>query len=104
MKVLLFALTIAATATASHAQTSTATASAPAPVAPVAPVVVRQNSVIYSADGHLIGRVDHVRLIGGVPSTAGVIYSGSFIEIPISTLTANGRKLVTSLTGAQLRR
>ena len=105
MKFVLFALSVAMPLTAATAQTAAAGATPAVMAAPVAaPMGIKSNTVVYSSDGRVIGRIDHVRQAAGVQVAASIIHNGSFVEVPVTTLTQNNRSYVTSLTLAQVTR
>ena len=66
--------------------------SAPAPAAATAPAV-KEGALVWSVDGHRIGRIDSVR--GNVIA---VINDMRMVYIPVATLSTGARGLVSSLT------
>lgn len=90
----LFALTLlAAIPCASHAQDAGA-----AKGAATAPISVKAGKALYAAGGKRLGAVYRVRA-DGAPQ---LIVDGKLVTVPVSTLTLNGGKVITSMTTAQL--
>ena len=68
-----------------------------------APLEVKRGTSIYSSDGKRIGNVYDVREgPDGTPTTALVIYRSKMRYVPISSLSAGERGLVTSLSLAEV--
>jgi hypothetical protein len=87
------ALSLAVPFAAVHAEEGEA---APAAAAPAAP---KLGSVIWTTDGKRLGRVDEFRKAkGGEVTSVGIIYDSRFVFVPISTLTANDKGFVSSLS------
>jgi hypothetical protein len=71
--------------------------------APAASVEVKKGVVIYTSDGTRLGHVYSVRKgEDGKPVEASVIYRSRMIYIPVSTLTAGEKGLVTARTRTEL--
>jgi len=58
---------------------------------------VKNGAWVFSADGRRIGRVDRVD-----DGTAGIIYNGRMIRIPLDKLAAGEKGLVSSLTRREI--
>jgi hypothetical protein len=71
--------------------------------AAVAAANVKKGTIVYTADGRRVGRVDRVRDENGA-ATVGIIYDGRFVNIPVSTLRASDKGLTTSLGKADLKK
>lgn len=92
---LALALAVAAATTMPLAAQTTAASAAPD---------LREGVAIVTSEGARVGRI--MRVItdsAGQPVAVSVIYRGQIIRIPVSTLTADGRRATTSLTPAELR-
>lgn len=80
---------------AAFAQGTAAPAAAEAPAAPAAPVKAKRNQTIVDADGRVLGRVHEIDAAGGfVTFTAQM----QVYRVPISTLSADGARLKTTMT------
>ena len=73
---------------------------APAPTAAVAAAEIKPGSMLVSADGKRIGRIERVTAEG----TASIIFDSRFVYVPTSTISASDRGLVTSLSRSDVRR
>ena len=71
-------------------------------IAADAPAGLKNDALIKSSDGRLLGRVDRVTKKDGVPVTASVIVNGRFVKLPAATISEAGGALVTSLTWAEV--
>lgn len=79
---------------------ATAHAADPAPAAaPAAAPEIKGGESVWSADGHRIGRVDRVR-----GDKVVVISDTTMIYVPIATLSASERGLVSTLTRKEIGR
>jgi len=64
---------------------------------------IKSGAVVISSDGHNIGAVDRVILDAARKTVAvSVIFDTRFVQIPVSTLSHKGEKLVTSFTNRQV--
>ncbi len=91
----LFALALGLVALPAAAQTAET-----APVAAVAAAPeIKGGETVWSADGRRIGRVDRVR-----GTAVAVVSDMAMIYIPIATLTASPRGLVSSLSRKEISR
>ena len=66
------------------------------PATAAAPAISR-GDMVFSADGHMIGRVDRVNA-----TSVSVIYDDRYVNIPTTTLSAKGKDLATSLKRAEV--
>ena len=66
---------------------------------------IKANALVKTVDGRKVGFIDRV-LKNNAGETTGVqiIYSGRFVVIPVTTLTAAEKGLVTSLTAKEVNR
>lgn len=90
-----FALALGLVALPAAAQTAAPVAAAAATTAPE----IKSGEMVWSAEGRRIGRVDRVRGDAVV-----VIRDMKMISIPIASLTASERGLVTTLTNKEISR
>lgn len=60
--------------------------------------LIKERSLVKTADGRKVGYVDRVlKNTAGEPTGVQIIYSGRFVVIPATTLTSAEKGLVTSL-------
>ena len=95
---ILFSAMMIAPAFAQEAATPTSASAPPAATSTSAAVQPLRGQRIMSADGHLIGRVYDIRSDGAVT----VIYNDRLVSIALTTLSASGADLVTTLTRSQV--
>ncbi|WP_156679907.1 hypothetical protein [Sphingomonas profundi] len=87
------ALLLAMAPLAAHAQEA-ATAS-----------TVKTGAFLWSADAKRIGRVERViPTRDGAPGWASVIVDSRFVSVPVTTISASDKGLVTSLSKADVRK
>jgi hypothetical protein len=80
---------------------ASAQTAAPAATAPA----IESGVLLTTSDGKRLGRISRVLTDASkAPVAATVIVDDHFVRIPVSTLTASGDGLVTSLTRAQVRK
>jgi hypothetical protein len=93
----IIALSMFVTSTAALAQESAAPA-ADAP-AVAAALDVKLGKFVTTADGLRVGRIDRIQADkDGKPASVAIIYQSRFVFVPVSTLSAQERGYVTSLT------
>jgi hypothetical protein len=67
--------------------------------------VIKQNALVKTADGRKVGYIDRIQKDStGAPTGVQIIYSGRFVVIPATTLSAAEKGLVTSLTAKEVNR
>lgn len=91
------ALALGLAAVPAAAQTAE-TAAAPEATTAAAPEI-KGGEILWSADGRRIGRVERVR-----GSTVAVVADMKMVYVPLSTLTASDRGLVSTLTRKEITR
>ena len=74
-------------------------------VAAHAAPVLKQGSMLISADGRKIGQIDRIiPAPDGTPSVANVIFDERMVHIPASTISVTDTAVVTSLSRAEIRK
>lgn len=68
------------------------------------PLNIKNGTLVVSGDGKIVGEVQRVLTSGGSPSSVSVIYDSRFVQIPVASLTASDKRLVASLTLADIRK
>ncbi|HWV12205.1 MAG TPA: hypothetical protein VN110_02820 [Sphingobium sp.] len=67
--------------------------------------LIKQNALVKTADGRKVGYIDRIlKDSAGAPTAVQIIYSGRFVVIPATTLSAAEKGLVTSLTAKEVNR
>ena len=67
--------------------------------------LIKQNALVKTADGRKVGYIDRIlKDSAGAPTGVQIIYSGRFVVIPATTLSAAEKGLVTSLTAKEVNR
>ena len=73
--------------------------------APADASAVKAGTALYSADAKRIGRIDRViPAADGSPGWASVIVDSRFVSIPVTTISAGEKGVVTSLSRADVRK
>ena len=66
---------------------------------------VKTNALVKTVDGRKVGYIDRIlKNDAGEPTAVQIIYSGRFVVIPVTTLSAAEKGLVTSLTSKEVNR
>jgi hypothetical protein len=82
-----------------------ALAQSPAEPAPAAAPAFKSGSMLVSADGKRIGRIERVvRGSDGTPLSAAVIFDSRFVYIPASSISAANGRFATTLTQSEVRK
>lgn len=92
----------AAAAAVALALPSIAGAQAATPTA--VPLSINTGAIVMSSDGKLVGKIQRIFDADGEASTVSVIYRSQFVQIPASTLTADDKRFITSLTLAEIKK
>ncbi|MDO7836488.1 hypothetical protein Q4610_15680 [Sphingobium sp. HBC34] len=68
-------------------------------------LVVKPRALVKTSDGRRVGHVERiVKDSAGAASAVQIIYRERFVLIPVSTLSAAGKGLVTSLSTAEVNK
>ena len=93
-------------ATAALLLMSTAAGAQMQPASPgAATASIRSSMLLRSADDKLLGRIERVVTSkDGLPLAANLIHDGRIVNVPVATITVDGRAAKTSLTRSEVRK